>query len=86
VRSASARSDANRNGFYVLLLLFIAALALLPAALPVVMLVAAAGMHAYWLGRVLHRLAHRGQGARTVKGNSASTTWPSTERTRNRTT
>jgi phosphatidylglycerophosphate synthase len=53
---------SNRNGFYVLLLLFIAALAVLPAALPVVMLVAAAGMHAYWLGRVLHRLAHPGSG------------------------
>ena len=57
---AMFRCLTNRNGFYVLLLLFIAALALLPAALPVVMLVAAAGMHAYWLGRVLHRLAHPG--------------------------
>jgi phosphatidylglycerophosphate synthase len=43
----------NRDGFYAMLALFIAALALLPAALPVLMLVVAAGSHAFWLGRLV---------------------------------
>jgi phosphatidylglycerophosphate synthase len=43
----------NRDGFYAMLALFIAALAVLPAALPVLMLVVAAGSHAFWLGRLV---------------------------------
>jgi phosphatidylglycerophosphate synthase len=43
----------NRDGFYAMLALFIAGLAVLPAALPMLMLVVAAGSHAFWLGRLL---------------------------------
>ncbi len=46
---------SSRDGFYALLALFVVGLAVRPAALPVLMLVAAAGGHAYWLGRLLYR-------------------------------
>ncbi len=46
---------SNRDGFYALLALFVIGLAALPSALPVLMLVAAAGGHAFWLGRLLYR-------------------------------
>ena len=49
----------NRNGFYVLLLLFLALLALAPAALPALLLVAAVGAHTYWVGHVVLRLRHQ---------------------------
>jgi len=49
----------NRNGFYVLLLMFLALLALAPAALPALLLVAAAGAHAFWVGHVALRLRHQ---------------------------
>lgn len=45
----------NRDGFYALLALFVVGLAVLPSALPVLMLVVAAGAHAFWLGRLLYR-------------------------------
>jgi nitrate/nitrite transporter NarK len=45
----------NRDGFYALLALFVIGLAVLPSALPVLMLVVAAGAHAFWLGRLLYR-------------------------------
>ncbi len=46
---------SNRDGFYAMLALFITGLALLPVALPVLMLIVAAGGHAFWLGRLLYR-------------------------------
>ncbi len=49
----------NRNGFYVLLLAFLALLALAPAALPALLLVAAVGSHAYWVGHLAVRLRHQ---------------------------
>ena len=49
----------NRNGFYVLLLTFLALLALAPAALPALLLVAAVGAHVYWVGHLALRLRHQ---------------------------
>jgi phosphatidylglycerophosphate synthase len=49
----------NRNGFYVLLLLFLALLALAPAALPALLLVSAVGAHTYWVGHLAFRLRHQ---------------------------
>jgi phosphatidylglycerophosphate synthase len=49
----------NRNGFYVLLMLFLALLALAPAALPALLLVAAIGAHTYWVGHLALRLRHQ---------------------------
>ena len=46
----------SRDGFYAMLVLFILALTLTPAILPILMLVVAAGSHAYWLTRLTHRL------------------------------
>ncbi|HYE91357.1 MAG TPA: CDP-alcohol phosphatidyltransferase family protein [Terriglobales bacterium] len=47
----------NRDGFYAMLIGFIAARAVLPEALPWLMIVVAAGAHAFWVGRVLYRVA-----------------------------
>lgn len=47
----------NRDGFYGTLVGFLVALAVWPAALPVLMLVVAAGSHAFWVGRLGYRLA-----------------------------
>jgi hypothetical protein len=47
---------SSRDGFYALLALFVVGLTVRPAALPVLMLVAAVGGHAYWLGRMRYRL------------------------------
>jgi phosphatidylglycerophosphate synthase len=49
----------NRNGFYVLLLLYLALLALAPAALPALLLVSAVGAHTYWVGHLALRLRHQ---------------------------
>ena len=49
----------NRNGFYVLLLAFVALLALAPAALPALLLVATLAAHAYWVGHLALRLRHQ---------------------------
>lgn len=46
----------NRDGFYAMLLAFIAARAVWPQALPWLMIVVAAGSHAFWVGRLLYRL------------------------------
>jgi phosphatidylglycerophosphate synthase len=46
----------NRDGFYAMLAGFIIARMVWPDALPFVMIVVAAGSHAYWVGRVLYRL------------------------------
>jgi phosphatidylglycerophosphate synthase len=51
----------NRDGFYALLLLFVAALVYRPNALPAIVTLAAAGTHAYWVARLLYRLARRRQ-------------------------
>ncbi|MBM4442226.1 MAG: CDP-alcohol phosphatidyltransferase family protein, partial [Candidatus Rokubacteria bacterium] len=47
----------NRDGFYAMLAAFIAARALWPDALPWLMVLVAAGAHAFWVGRVLYRVA-----------------------------
>ena len=46
----------NRDGFYAMLLLFILSLTFAPALLPILMIVVAAGSHAYWLTRLAYRL------------------------------
>jgi phosphatidylglycerophosphate synthase len=48
----------NRNGFYVLLLAFLSLLALAPAALPTLLLVAAVASHIYWVSHLALRLRH----------------------------
>lgn len=47
---------SNRDGFYAMLLAFIAGLAFLPQALPPFMWLVAAGCHAFWLSRLAYRL------------------------------
>jgi len=49
----------NRDGYYAMLVGFILALAALPAALPALMVLVAAGSHAYWLGRAAYALRRR---------------------------
>jgi phosphatidylglycerophosphate synthase len=46
----------NRDGFYAMLVIFILALTFAPALLPILMIVVAAGSHAYWLTRLTYRL------------------------------
>jgi phosphatidylglycerophosphate synthase len=48
-----------RDGFYAMLLVFIAARVWWPAALPALMIVVGLGSQAYWLVRAAHRLASR---------------------------
>jgi phosphatidylglycerophosphate synthase len=50
----------SRDGFYAMLVLFILALTFAPALLPILMIVVAAGSHAYWLTRLAHRLMSGG--------------------------
>lgn len=45
---------SNRDGFYGVLVVFIIALALVPAVLPLLMILVAVGAHVYWLGRVAY--------------------------------
>jgi phosphatidylglycerophosphate synthase len=49
----------NRDSYYAMLLMFVAARALFPPALPWLMLLIAVGSHAFWMSR----LAHRGRAA-----------------------
>jgi phosphatidylglycerophosphate synthase len=62
VKSAPGTTDglldalANRDGFYAMLVLFVVSLAALPSALPVLMLVVAAGTNAYWLAWLVYRV------------------------------
>jgi phosphatidylglycerophosphate synthase len=49
----------SRDGFYAMLLLFIAARAVAPSALPWLMIVVALGSHAYWLARAAFTLSRR---------------------------
>lgn len=49
----------SRDGFYAMLVLFIAARALAPAALPPLMVVVALGTHAYWVARAAYTLRRR---------------------------
>ena len=50
----------SRDGFYAMLVLFILTLTFAPALLPILMIVVAAGSHAYWLTRLAHRLTSGG--------------------------
>lgn len=50
------RALGARDGFYGLLAGFVALLALVPAALPTLMVVVAVGAHAYWIVRLAHWL------------------------------
>jgi hypothetical protein len=50
---------SNRDGFYAMLLLFIVGLTVVPAALPILMLVVALGTHAFWIGGFIVRLRGR---------------------------
>lgn len=52
---------SNRDGFYAMLVAFILGLAFLPALLPVLMLVVAAGAHAFWLGRLAYWVCRLGR-------------------------
>lgn len=56
---ATLENLGSRDGFYAMLLLFIAALATAAAALPSLMIVVALGSHAYWLARALYTLRRR---------------------------
>jgi phosphatidylglycerophosphate synthase len=49
----------NRDGFYGMLIAFILALAFAPPLLPLLMVVVAAGSHAYWLTRLAYQLVSR---------------------------
>src|SRR5262245_50158747 len=53
-----ARLDAlsNRDGYYAIVILFVLALAFLPAALPVYMIFIAAGCHVFWVSQLAYRL------------------------------
>lgn len=53
---------SNRDGFYGMLLGFILSLALLPELLPAIMLLVAAGCHAFWVSQLALRIARRSQG------------------------
>jgi phosphatidylglycerophosphate synthase len=50
----------NRDGFYAMLVIFILALTFASALLPILMIIVAAGSHAYWLTRLAHRLMSGG--------------------------
>lgn len=50
---------SSRDGFYALLLAFVALLAVAPAGLPWLMLVVAAGAHAFWLARLSYLALRR---------------------------
>ncbi len=58
---------SNRDGFYAMLLAFIAGLAFLPNALPALMWLVAGGCHAFWLSGLVYRLARRVKTARKPK-------------------
>jgi phosphatidylglycerophosphate synthase len=60
-RGLGAFLDAlgSRDGFYAMLGLFIGALVLAPGWLPLLMVVAAAGSHGYWVTRVVYLIARR---------------------------
>ena len=49
----------TRDGYYAMLLAFVALLAAWPAALPTLMVLVAAGSHAYWVGRAAYGLWRR---------------------------
>jgi phosphatidylglycerophosphate synthase len=52
-----AATIGSRDGYYAMLLLFLAARLLWPPALTAVMLLIAVGSHAYWIGRLARRAA-----------------------------
>lgn len=49
----------TRDGYYVMLLLYVATITLLPSVLPALMLIVAVGSHAYWLVRLASRAGRR---------------------------
>jgi phosphatidylglycerophosphate synthase len=49
----------NRDGFYAMLVLYIIGLATVPRLLPWLMIVVAAGCHAYWFGRIWYGASGR---------------------------
>jgi phosphatidylglycerophosphate synthase len=57
--AATLENLGSRDGFYAMLLLFIAARAAAPSALPPLMVVVALGSHAYWLARAAYTLRRR---------------------------
>ena len=56
-----------RDGFYAMLLLFIATRALAPGALPALMIVVALGSQAYWLTRAAYTLRARAGRRKTAR-------------------
>ena len=56
---ATLQNLGSRDGFYTMLLLFITALAIAPAALPWLMIIVALGSHAYWLARATYTVRRR---------------------------
>jgi hypothetical protein len=56
----------TRDGFYVLLLLYVLTIALVPAALPHLVLFAALGSHLYWLSVLATRPRVAATAARTA--------------------
>jgi phosphatidylglycerophosphate synthase len=64
----------TRDGFYLLLLLFILTLGLAPASLPWLVLVAAIGSHAYWLSALAVRYRQQVRGG-TARGERSRRSW-----------
>ena len=63
--AATLENLGSRDGFYAMLLLFITARALMPAALPLLMIIVALGAHAYWLARAAYTLKGVGSVGKT---------------------
>jgi phosphatidylglycerophosphate synthase len=64
---AALEKLGSRDGFYAMLLLFIAARALAPGALPSLMIVVALGSQAYWLTRAAYTLRARAGRRKTAR-------------------
>ena len=60
----------TRDGFYLLLLLFILILGLSPAGLPLLVLVAAIGSHAYWVSALAVRYRHHARSTSASRDRS----------------
>lgn len=65
--SAALENLGSRDGFYAMLLLFIAARAVAPGALPSLMIVVALGSQAYWLTRAAYTLRARAGRRKTAR-------------------
>jgi phosphatidylglycerophosphate synthase len=64
---AALENLGSRDGFYAMLLLFIAARAVAPGALPSLMIVVALGSQAYWLARAAYTLRARAGRRKTAR-------------------